>query len=79
VLFEKRAEMMKAIPTSKIENDVFFIRGGQSNYVLESDFADIKGLIGKASFDTIPNAGHWLHVEAPEVFMQKCFDYFGVS
>jgi hypothetical protein len=31
-------------------------------YILDTDFADIKS-ISSSYFETIPNAGHWLHAE----------------
>jgi pimeloyl-ACP methyl ester carboxylesterase len=44
------------------EKPTLFIRGGNSNYILDTDFADIKS-ISSSYFETIPNAGHWLHAE----------------
>lgn len=48
-----------------------FIRGGNSRYILDSDFAAIKKQFPKAIIETIPDAGHWLHAENPTEFYQK--------
>ena len=57
------------------ENTVFtaptlFIRGGNSNYILDSDFESIKKYFANSTIETIPNAGHWLHAENPKLFYE---------
>lgn len=64
-------EIGKPLP----ENAVFvaqtlFIRGGNSNYILESDFENIKKHFPNSNIETIPNAGHWLHAENPVLFYE---------
>lgn len=52
-------------------NPALFVRGGNSNYVLDEDIPLIKTKFPRAEFVTIPGAGHWLHVDAPEKFMEE--------
>ena len=57
------------------ENAVFikptlFIRGGNSNYILDEDFENIQQHFPDSRFETIPNAGHWLHAENPKLFYE---------
>ena len=60
-----------ALPeNSKFENPTLFILGGNSNYILDSDFEAIKQHFPKVAFDTIPNVGHWLHAEKPQEFLE---------
>lgn len=60
-----------ALPaTAHFENPTLFIRGGNSNYILDSDFEGIKHHFPKAVFNTISNVGHWLHAEKPEYFLK---------
>jgi pimeloyl-ACP methyl ester carboxylesterase len=60
-----------ALPaTALFENPTLFIRGGNSNYILDSDFEGIKHHFPKAVFNTISNVGHWLHAEKPEEFLK---------
>tara|TARA_R110002050_G_scaffold290260_1_gene443803 strand:+ start:134570 stop:135331 length:762 start_codon:yes stop_codon:yes gene_type:complete len=47
-----------------------FIRGGNSNYILDEDMADIKKAFPNAELATIPNSGHWLHAENPQLFYE---------
>ncbi|SHJ61410.1 Pimeloyl-ACP methyl ester carboxylesterase [Tangfeifania diversioriginum] len=54
---------------------VVFIRGLESNYIMDEDFELIKKIYPEASIKDIPGAGHWLHAEKPDEFMDavvKC-------
>jgi pimeloyl-ACP methyl ester carboxylesterase len=60
------------LPENSIfEKPTLFIRGGKSNYILDSDFENIKQHFPDSSIETIPNVGHWLHAENPTEFYQK--------
>ena len=52
------------------DKDTLFIRGGNSGYILDTDFDAIREHFPKAKFETIPNAGHWLHAENPKMFFE---------
>jgi len=47
-----------------------FIRGGLSGYIQDTDTPLIKKLFPMAEVKTIPNAGHWVHADAPDEFYQ---------
>ncbi len=49
---------------------VLFVRGALSNYILDEDLPSIKSIFPYAEFVTIPDAGHWLHVEQPELLVR---------
>ena len=53
------------------EKPTLFIRGGNSKYILDSDFEKIKQHFPDSSVETILNVGHWLHAENPAEFYQK--------
>ena len=48
---------------------VLFIKGEKSNYITKEDEAFIKDIYPKALIESIPDAGHWLHAEQPQLFM----------
>jgi len=52
------------------EKPTLFIRGGNSNYITDSDLGDIKHHFPNAAIETIPNVGHWLHAENPAMFYE---------
>jgi esterase len=64
-------EIGRALPAGLIfEKDTLFIRGGNSGYIADSEFEAIRQHFPKAKFETIPNAGHWLHAENPKMFFE---------
>jgi len=48
-----------------------FVAGANSDYIQPHHMADITRLFPKADIAHIPGAGHWLHAEAPEVFLRE--------
>jgi len=55
--------------TAQFTKPTLFLRGEFSEYVRDSDIADIRMYFPEAQIETIPNAGHWLHAENPQGFM----------
>jgi len=54
----------------KINTPTLFIRGAKSGYINDNDFVIIEHAFAKANLKTIPNAGHWLHAEQPDLFFE---------
>lgn len=54
---------------------VLFLKGEKSEYIQEKDRAMILNIFPFADIETIPNAGHWLHAEQPDIFLQKVADF----
>lgn len=48
-----------------------FIRGEKSNYIMDEDLPLIQKVFPGAQVDTIPNAGHMVHVEQPVLFLES--------
>lgn len=57
------------------DGETLFIRGGRSDYILDEDWADIKTLFPNAYLETIDGAGHWLHAEKPQEFVDAVLDF----
>jgi esterase len=49
---------------------VTFIRGLNSDYITDQDIQVIKEIYPEAKIIDIPGAGHWLHAEQPEKFIE---------
>jgi esterase len=52
-----------------------FMRGGESKYLRESDWEPIRKLYVRAELKTIPQAGHWVHADAPGLFLQSVLEF----
>jgi len=55
---------------SSFAKPTLFIRGGKSNHIIPSDEPGIHKLFPKANIQTIPEAGHWVHGDAPQEFIE---------
>ena len=55
--------------TSPFYQHTLFIRGDQSNYILDSDFEQTFTIFPNALVKTIENSGHWVHAEQPFTFL----------
>lgn len=61
-----------ALPEEAIfKNPTLFIRGGNSNYILDVDVSEIKKQFPNLQLATIPDVGHWLHAENPQLFFKE--------
>lgn len=62
----------EALPNENhFDKPTLFIRGGNSNYILDTDWQNIQHHFPNARLATIPNVGHWLHAENPLQFFEK--------
>ncbi len=57
------------------QKPVLFIKGGKSTYIREEDEPLIKRRYPKAGIVTIPNAGHWVHADAPNRFVGEVIKF----
>jgi esterase len=71
VFNEKMDEIGKPLPKNLVfSKSTLFIRGGNSNYILDEDFENIQQYFPDSSIETIPDVGHWLHAENPDLFFE---------
>ena len=71
VFNENMDEIGKPLPENSVFNKpTLFVRGGNSNYVLDDDFPNIQQHFPDSRIETIPNVGHWLHAENPKLFYE---------
>jgi esterase len=71
VFNQKIDEIGKPLPNKAVfEAPTLFIRGGNSNYILDDDFENIKYHFPNSNIETIPDVGHWLHAEKPDIFYE---------
>lgn len=70
-IFYNAASNITAFPDTDqlapYQGKVLFIAGEHSDFV---KIEDVAPLFPTAIFDTIPDAGHWLHVQQPEIFIK---------
>ena len=60
---------------NKIDTPTLFIRGERSNYITDSDIAEIKKIFPNSEVKTIAGAGHWVHADKPEEFTKVVLEF----
>lgn len=55
-------------PSKPFASPVLFIKGGDSNYILEGHRTDILTLFPAAVLKIMPGCGHWIHSQEPRLF-----------
>lgn len=76
VLRDKIEEIVRGLETNAVsDKPTLFIRGANSNYIKDSDHIAIMNFFPNSEIKTIEGAGHWLHAEKPEEFLQLVQDF----
>lgn len=75
VLEKKMEEILAAVPEIEVMIPTLFIRGELSNYILEEDYEDLERIFPDLEIKTIKGAGHWVHAEAPEDFLETLLGF----
>jgi esterase len=75
VLNKEIYSIIGALEPGDVDLPTLFIRGEQSDYVLESDYPSIRSQFPQAEFQTIYGAGHWVHAESPHEFYNILMEF----
>jgi pimeloyl-ACP methyl ester carboxylesterase len=54
---------------------VLIVKASESDYILHSDIAKIDSIFPNSKLETIPDAGHWLHIEKPELLINSILKF----
>ncbi len=75
VLEREMANILSVLPEKEVMLPTLFIRGELSNYILDEDIAQLEDQFPDSEIITIKNAGHWVHAEAPEEFVDSVLGF----
>ncbi len=69
-LFQNYALLNAAVTAERaFEKPALFVRGEKSNYLRDHDLPAIRRLFPRVEFSVVPGAGHWVHADAPGIFL----------
>ena len=72
-LSEKFDEVLKALKPSRIiDKEINLIYGAKSDYITDSKLNDALQYFSNIKLSVIENAGHWLHYEKQDDFINHC-------
>lgn len=64
-----------AVPNFVSSTKALIINGEKSNYINEQDKLDFEKRFTHVQFETILNAGHWVHAEKPKEFFEAVMEF----
>lgn len=71
VLENEMPEILSEIPKESVRIPTMFIRGDQSNYILNEDFDELKERFPSCKIVTFKGSGHWVHADNPSKFFDE--------
>lgn len=75
ILVENMQEILSVLPSGEVLHESLFIRGELSNYILDEDVDLIQNQFPNSDLLTIEGAGHWVHAEASEAFIESTLSF----
>jgi len=80
VLEEKSVEIGEPLPPMQVyEKPVLFLKGENSPYITEEDIPLIYAHFPNATIEIIEGAGHLIHIDKPDVVIQKVLNFLLLS
>jgi Predicted hydrolases or acyltransferases (alpha/beta hydrolase superfamily) len=68
--------ILDTIPLNEaFEEKSLFIRGSQSNYIMDEDWPTVLSYFPNAHLATVEGSGHWVHAEAPAELLKLVSDF----
>ena len=68
-------EILSALPEEEVLVPTLFIRGTLSNYILDEDIPVLENYFPDSQVNSIEQAGHWVHAEAPDAFVDSVLGF----
>jgi pimeloyl-ACP methyl ester carboxylesterase len=75
VLHREIETILGALDSKECFVQTLFIRGELSNYILDDDFVEIESVFPDSDVVTVENAGHWVHAEQQDLFMDAVLGF----
>ncbi|WP_067514410.1 alpha/beta fold hydrolase [Endozoicomonas ascidiicola] len=60
----------------KFSGETLFIKGGDSDYIAAEHQAEVLAMFPSASVRIIPDTGHWVHAQKPELLTKMLLRFF---
>jgi len=61
------------------QGPVLVVRGSDSNYIKSEDESLFRSFFPQVKFVTIPGAGHWVHVDQPDLLYNQYLSFIGTQ
>ncbi len=76
VIYNNYDHILESVNFEHLYNGpTLFIKGGNSNYIMDDDTDFIQKTFAQSFINTIPNAGHWVHAEQTAAFLKTLQEF----
>ena len=78
VLMSEYPTIMGDVTGDTFDKPTLFVRGGDSDYILDKDWTAIQTRFPQAQLETIEGAGHWVHADQPQALVKTLADFLAL-
>jgi esterase len=75
ILEKNMSNILTELDNTEVFDQTLFIRGALSNYIIDDDIEKLESIFNDFQLVTIENAGHWVHAEQPETFIETVLSF----
>lgn len=75
VITDEYSEIMSEVVNKSSRVKSLFVKGEKSNYISNEDTHEISIRFPNYELVTIPNSGHWIHAEQPDLFYNEVMKF----
>ncbi len=75
LLEREMTAILQGLPSNEVRIPTLFIRGMMSDYILNEDIPVLENQFPDSHFVSVEKAGHWVHAEAPEEFIEAVLSF----
>ena len=75
VLEREMDSILLGLSEDEVMITTLFIRGLMSDYILDDDIPTLENQFPDSHFVSVENAGHWVHAEAPDEFIESVLSF----
>lgn len=77
-IYEHYDKIIEELEEGIFHGECLFVKGGNSNYVIDGDEELIYSFFPNAEIEEVANAGHWVHAEKPDELLALILRYLMV-
>lgn len=75
ILEKNMSNILTELDNTEVFDQTLFIRGALSNYIIDEDIENLESIFNDFQLVTVENAGHWVHAEQPETFIETVLSF----
>jgi esterase len=75
VICKNYNEILSEVINKSSNVEALFIKGENSNYILDNHITAINERFSNSKLVSIPNAGHWVHADQPKLFYEEVIKF----